>query len=636
MGTDSNGGHCIRRKKQPIEALANEMDTSDEQCEERPVKGQKMVYQPTKEEWDDHMRTYGVFREWCPFCVRGKCKSGAHMRTEKSEEELEQEVLDIQLTTWIRNRGKTGPKSGEDRAMKVMSLPILVGLDREKKSYFAHMVPKKGHDAHAIKIMAREVSISGYPQLILKSDQEPAIRGPTAAVRRERPVGVEIMIEESPVGEHQSNGEAERAIQSVQEMMRTTKLALQPRYKSRIRSDHPILPWLAKHAAMILNLCKVGKDGRTAYERRKGKRFLRTLPEFGECVRYLKPQSVGKEKLESRWESGVFAGPREESGEICVMSDQGVIKVRGYLRKPEEERWNQEEFAGAQGVPWEPVPGRNHIDIKAKFTIPSEIEEEEVIVKEPAAREMIPTRIYIKRSDVSEKAYGMTPGCRGCEAANRGLLGVHNERCRERIEKEIKEKDPDRCNKVLERLVQREMAKDKGGDEKMKSGEAEVKDDPAREDDAPKRRRTQLPEEAVREEGGMDETTSRKEEIDDPTNRGREMSEPMSKTGTEKRQREEMEELERKERRREERRERKKREMERQEESASKVMRNAGESKGDYEKCEHRRGIQKCRRKNGRLSGRSGMDGYARRHRRAQDPSNQDEGKQRCKNGTSL
>ena len=102
------------------------MDTSDEECEERPVQGQKMVYQTTREEWDDHMRTHGVFRKWCPFCVRGKCKSEAHMRTEKSEEELEQEVLVISLDYM-------GPKSGEDKAMKATSLPIIVGYDRKKK-----------------------------------------------------------------------------------------------------------------------------------------------------------------------------------------------------------------------------------------------------------------------------------------------------------------------------------------------------------------------------------------------------------------------------------------------------------------------------------------------------------------------
>ena len=175
MRTDSNGGNCLRPKKRTTEALANEMDTSDEECEERPVKGQKMVYQPTKEEWDDHMRTHGVFRKWCPFCVRGKCKSGAHVRTAKSEEELEQEVPVISVDYM-------GAKSSDEKEMKVTSLPILVGFDRKKKWYFAHMVPKKGHDAHAIKIMAREVNISGYSQLILKSDQEPAIRELIAAV----------------------------------------------------------------------------------------------------------------------------------------------------------------------------------------------------------------------------------------------------------------------------------------------------------------------------------------------------------------------------------------------------------------------------------------------------------------------
>ncbi len=45
-----------------------------------------------KEEWDNHMRTHIPFRRWCPFCVKGKCKSGVHQKTKKSDEELEREV----------------------------------------------------------------------------------------------------------------------------------------------------------------------------------------------------------------------------------------------------------------------------------------------------------------------------------------------------------------------------------------------------------------------------------------------------------------------------------------------------------------------------------------------------------------
>ena len=71
-------------------APANEMDPSDDE-EERPVEGQKMVYRLTEQEWEEHMRAHGVFRKWCPFCARGRCQSGAHHRSERSEDDLEQE-----------------------------------------------------------------------------------------------------------------------------------------------------------------------------------------------------------------------------------------------------------------------------------------------------------------------------------------------------------------------------------------------------------------------------------------------------------------------------------------------------------------------------------------------------------------
>ena len=206
------------------------------------------------------------------------------------------------------------------------------------------MVPKKGHDPHAIKMIAREIRISGYSKLTLKSDQEPAIRELLDAVKRERTEPIDIMLEESPVGEHKSNGEVENTAQVIQGQVRTLRLGIQARYQTILRSDHPIMPWLIKHSALLINVCKVGEDGRTAWERRKGKKFKRQVPEIGECVWFLKALSEGKDKLDTRWEDGVFAGVREESGEIYVMSSQGVRKVRAYKRRPEGEMWNQGEF----------------------------------------------------------------------------------------------------------------------------------------------------------------------------------------------------------------------------------------------------------------------------------------------------
>ena len=70
----------------------------------------------------------------------------------------------------------------------------------------------------------------------------------------------------------------------------------------------------------------------------KERKFNSQLPEIGECVWFLRALSEGKKKLDTRWEDGVFAGVREESREIYVMSDQGVRKVRSYKRRPEGER----------------------------------------------------------------------------------------------------------------------------------------------------------------------------------------------------------------------------------------------------------------------------------------------------------
>ena len=86
-------------------------------------------------------------------------------------------------------------------------------------------------------------------------------------------------------------------------------------------------------------------------------------------------------------------------------------------------------------------------------------EDEEVFAKESQVRESKPRRIYISREDLADSRYGLIPGCRGCGAANRGERGIHNERCRSRIEGEIMKKDPGRYNRVLAKLAKHEEQK---------------------------------------------------------------------------------------------------------------------------------------------------------------------------------
>ena len=173
--------------------------------------------------------------------------------------------------------------------------------------------------------------------MILKSDQEPAIREPIEAVKRERSENIDIQCEGSPVGEHKSNGEVEVTIQDIQAQVRTMRLGLQSRYGSKVKMDHPPRPWLIKHAQW--------QDSP-----RKGEGSLRPLPQIGGCIWYQQPTSEGKDKLETRWGCGIFAGVKEESGELDALIEAGDLKVRGYKRKPEEDCWNQGEFASAEGL----------------------------------------------------------------------------------------------------------------------------------------------------------------------------------------------------------------------------------------------------------------------------------------------
>ncbi len=179
------------------------------------------------------------------------------------------------------------------------------------------------------------------------------------------------MLEESPVKESQSNGEVERAIQEVQGQVRTTKAALESRYENRITEDHPCLPWLVSHSADTLRRFQVHKDGKTAYQRVRGKAFRKEVMEFGECVWYYKPGIKGKSKLEPRYESGVWLGMTDRSGETYIGTPEGVLKVRSVRKKAgEDQRWNWEEFRQIRGVPWEPVPGQGEKEVRAsvKYT----------------------------------------------------------------------------------------------------------------------------------------------------------------------------------------------------------------------------------------------------------------------------
>ena len=96
--------------------------------------------------------------------------------------------------------------------------------------------------------------------------------------------GGKMAVKSSPFGQSQSNGVVERAIQSVEGQVRVLRDALEARLSVKIEAKHPVMTCLVEYAAFILNRYEVGKDGKTAYERSKGKKAKTMGIEFGEAV----------------------------------------------------------------------------------------------------------------------------------------------------------------------------------------------------------------------------------------------------------------------------------------------------------------------------------------------------------------
>jgi len=153
-----------------------------------------------------------------------------------------------------------------DAESKKFGLPTLVMRDVDRGVTFATTVPRKGKDPFGVRRASRDITkVLGLKRLILKCDQEPAILDLKEAIRLES--GIEIIDEESMVGDSASNGAAENAVKRVQGKVRSIKSGLERRLKQKLPEDRPILAWLIRHAGACITRYEVGADGMTGHKR---------------------------------------------------------------------------------------------------------------------------------------------------------------------------------------------------------------------------------------------------------------------------------------------------------------------------------------------------------------------------------
>ena len=143
------------------------------------------------------------------------------------------------------------------------------------------------------------------------------------------------------------------------------------RLGERVNENHSTLPWMIRHASFIINRFNVGQDGKTPYERWKQKKFKGELVEFGEKIMYLKMGSKGVNKMDCRWETGLWVGMKDDSNESITSTKGGCLKTRDAKRFGDlDDRWNLTFFKEVKGVPWEPIPGSKSVEVRARINVP--------------------------------------------------------------------------------------------------------------------------------------------------------------------------------------------------------------------------------------------------------------------------
>ena len=298
--------------------------------------------QPTDKEIEEHRLTHLPFRNWCKECVQGRGMQAPHFRAKKDDHQIKEFHMDFMFL---------GPKE-----VAGQTLACMVVREAETRMTMAAAVPYKTTGTYISERIVAFLHETGclHGDIIVRSDQEPAVMSiieEVGKIRAQRGGG-RFVVENSPVGSSQSNGVAEKAIQSVQGQVRVLKLAFEKRWGIQIPHRHSVIPWVVEYAAFLLNRYEVGHDGKTAYERLKGKRAKTLGIEFGEGVHWRMKQAKGAlGKLDSLWSDGVYLGIKGKTGEIIVGDAEGVWRTRT-IRRTEAERWRDTHASMVVGVPW--------------------------------------------------------------------------------------------------------------------------------------------------------------------------------------------------------------------------------------------------------------------------------------------
>jgi len=222
---------------------------------------------PADSEVDEHERNHVPYRSWCAQCVEGRLKDAPHRKIEADPPDaLPVLQMDYCFPSLLDPREK---------------ITILTGADKVRGSIVTVFVRQKGSlDRYVVQSLVQWSQQLGFYAVILQSDGEPSMVDIVNAIHDERTKP--SIIRTTPKESKGSLGVVEQAHWSVESLLRTFMAFLKKKYGHAIPVTHRLIPWLVRHLGWTLTRHQKKNDGRTAYERIRGKPYKAITYKFSE------------------------------------------------------------------------------------------------------------------------------------------------------------------------------------------------------------------------------------------------------------------------------------------------------------------------------------------------------------------
>jgi len=307
--------------------------------------------------------------------------------------------------------------------------------DMKSKAMFAWVVPNKGRDMTGFVVDQLTTAIKwlGYTNLVLKSDNEPAVLALLRDTLRAIRINVDAAKEEHSMAyDSQANGGVENGIRNLRGMLRSIRCCLEDRLGRRFPVDHPVLAWMVSHAASIMTIRHKGVDGRTAWMRVRGRPFGLRRAGFGELCQFKLPmrgpRALARGNTADRWEKGVFLGYSADANTYVYSNAAGIQTSRCLERLPYPNRWSLEKLAEIKAT-----PSSRHVAAEPGVVLRERPDGVDQPRRADATVKVRKLKITVDDLD----RFGFTEGCQQCEYILRYRSGrpgySHNDTCRKRI-----------------------------------------------------------------------------------------------------------------------------------------------------------------------------------------------------------